>query len=266
MTTVKAGKYFFKMNPATSIPASIIRKTKLTSEIFSLWVKPENSGPAPAPGQFYGIKPPDNADLLLRRPISVADTKNGKLRFIIRIAGKGTAALVRLPAGAKIDILGPLGRPAPLVYNKNVLLCGGGVGIAPLFYLARILAPSNRITTIIGARRAEDLILVKDFRALGARVLISTEDGKRGIKGVLTDLVPRILDKIPEPVIYTCGPREMLKKIDEIAGNLPVWGFLEERMGCGTGICYCCGIRKKTGGYLRICREGPVVNLKEVDL
>ncbi len=254
------------MNPATSIPASIIRKTKLTSEIFSLWVKPENSGPAPAPGQFYGIKPPDNADLLLRRPISVADTKNGKLRFIIRIAGKGTAAIARLPASAKIDILGPLGRPAPLVYNKNVLLCGGGVGIAPLFYLARILALSNRITTIIGARRAEDLILVKDFRALGARVLISTEDGKKGIKGVLTDLVPRILDKIPEPVIYACGPREMLKKIDEIAGNLPVWGFLEERMGCGTGICYCCGIRKKTGGYLRICREGPVVNLKEVDL
>ncbi len=254
------------MNPVTSIPAIILKKTILTPKILSFWVKPENAGPAPAPGQFYGIKPPDNAYLLLRRPISVADTKSGKLRFIIRIAGSGTAALARLPAGTKIDILGPLGKPAPLVYSKDVLLCGGGVGAAPLFYLARTLAPKNRITTIIGARRAEDLIMVNDFRMLGARVLITTEDGKRGIKGMLTDLVPRILDKMSVPVIYACGPRGMLKKIAEIAGNLPVWGFLEERMGCGTGICYCCGIRKKTDGYLRICMDGPVVNLKEVEL
>lgn len=248
------------------VSARVLSRTGLTPEIYSLWLKPSRPAPEPEPGQFYGIKIPGRPELLLRRPVSVADYRKGRLRFVIRIAGQGTAELSRVSTGTELDILGPLGSPAPLVDGRNVLLCGGGVGSAPLLLLARRLAPKNRLTVLIGARRSKDLILVGEFRKLGARVLIATEDGSRGMRGLVTELAARVLPKISAPVIYCCGPRAMLKRLNEIAGRLPVWGFLEERMGCGTGICYCCGVARSDGGYLRICREGPVVNLKEVQL
>jgi dihydroorotate dehydrogenase electron transfer subunit len=248
------------------LQAEVTATSQLTPDIVSVWLKPEKLSKKPGPGQFYGIKIPARPDLLLRRPISVADVRNRQLRFIFRIVGQGTEILAKARAGDRWDIIGPLGKPAPLFRNRDVLLCAGGVGAAPLFYLSRALTKNNRLTLVIGARSAEDLILIEDFRKLNIQVHIATEDGSRGTKGVVTHLVLGILDKLSRPIIYACGPQPMLKELQRIAGNTPVWGFLEERMGCGTGICYCCGVEKNDGGYLRICREGPVVLLSRVKL
>ncbi|MGB9741591.1 MAG: dihydroorotate dehydrogenase electron transfer subunit [candidate division WOR-3 bacterium] len=246
--------------------AEVTSISRLTGDIVSVWLKPEALPVKPRPGQFYGIKIPDRPDLLLRRPFSIADVRNRQLRFVFRIVGKGTAILAKSKAGDRWDIIGPLGKPPPLFRNRNLLLCAGGVGIAPLLYLGRILSRSNRITLVAGTRGAEELILIEDFRQLKVRVYITTEDGSRGTKGRVTDLVPRLLGQLSRPVIYACGPAPMLAKLQELAGTIPVWGFLEQRMGCGTGICYCCGIEKIEGGYLRLCKEGPVVPLNRVKL
>lgn len=246
--------------------AEIVSATWLSKDIISVWVKPKGLFVKPKPGQFFGIKIPDRDDLLLRRPFSVADFQNRKLRFIFRMVGKGTKILARAQNGDRWDILGPLGKPAPISYNRDVLLCAGGVGAAPLLYLCRTLITDNRITVITGARRQEDLILVNDFKKLNVRLFITTEDGSRGKKGRVPDLLLPILNELSNPIIYACGPRPMLKKLQQLAGEIPIWGFLEERMGCGTGICYCCGIKRGDSGYLRVCKDGPVVLLNEVIL
>lgn len=246
--------------------AEIISRAHLTPDVISVWVKPKGIFVKPEPGQFYGIKIPEHNDLLLRRPISVADVHQHQLRFIFRIIGRGTEILARSEPGDWWDILGPLGKPAPIFRNRNILLCAGGVGAAPLYYLCRHLPRNNRVKVVIGARRSDQLILVHEFRKLVNAVLIATEDGSCGQQGKVTDVIARILPSLSEPVIYACGPRLMLVKLRQIASNIPVWGFLEERMGCGTGICYCCGIEDIYGNYLRVCKDGPVVLLNTVKL
>jgi dihydroorotate dehydrogenase electron transfer subunit len=147
-----------------------------------------------------------------------------------------------------------------------VIVCAGGVGAAPLLFLTRKLIAKNRVWILIGARTKQELILIPEFRQLGARVLVTTEDGCAGKKGLVTELLTGVVKDLAKPVIYACGPKMMLKGIIEIAGRVQVWGFIEERLGCGAGICYCCGIEKREGGYLRLCQEGPVVDLSRVVL
>jgi len=179
--------------------------------------------------------------------------------------------LARFRNGDVIDLLGPLGRPAPLLANLDILVCGGGVGIAPLLFLTRQLKGRNRIVAALGARSRRELILVDEFRKLGVQVSIATDDGSRGHHGPVTDLVS-VSPQTPDPssqspsVVYACGPKPMLAALVKKLHPVPVWGFIEERMGCGTGLCYCCALPRKGGGYVRFCEEGPVVLLNEVRL
>jgi dihydroorotate dehydrogenase electron transfer subunit len=198
---------------------------------------------------------------------------------VFRVVGRGTSLLAHVRAGDEIDVLGPLGRPAPELHNKDVLLCGGGIGAAPLLFLARRLERTNRMRILLGARSRAELLLVREFRKLGAQVAIATDDGSAGFKGMVTELAEAevrgqksgnrkssIVNRQSSSVVFACGPRPMLADLVKRIDPIPVWGFVEERMGCGTGICYCCALPKKGGGHVRFCDEGPVVRLNEVVL
>ena len=213
---------------------------------------------------------------MLRRPISVADVEAGRVRLVFRVVGRGTALLSHVRPGDELDVLGPLGRPAPEMRGQDVIICGGGIGAAPLLFLARRLAKANRLRVFVGVRTKAELLLLKEFRGLGAKVAVATDDGSVGYKGMVTELVEtqcrmqnggqRSAVSGQPSVVFACGPRPMLADLVKRLDPIPVWGFIEERMGCGTGICYCCALPKKGGGHVRFCEEGPVVRLNEVVL
>jgi len=264
----------------------VIQARELCAGVFSLWLEAADIAQRVRPGQFLNVKVSNGFDPLLRRPISVCDVERNRLRLVFRVVGRGTAMLGRARAGDELDVLGPLGRPAPELHHKDILLCGGGIGTAPLLFLARRFKPANRLQVVLGARTKAELLLVKEFRALGAQVALATDDGSAGYEGMVTELVEDelrsqnpdcrtqksgnrkspIANRQSTPVVFACGPRPMLADLVKRLDPIPVWGFVEERMGCGTGICYCCALPKKGGGHVRFCEEGPVVRLNEVVL
>jgi dihydroorotate dehydrogenase electron transfer subunit len=262
----------------------VVQARELCAGVFSLWLEEPGIAHRVQPGQFLNVKVPNGLDPLLRRPISVCDVEPNRVRLVFRVVGRGTARLARVRAGDELDVLGPLGRPAPKLHHKDVLLCGGGIGAVPLLFLARRLKRANRLRAVIGARTKAELLLTREFRALGLPVSLATDDGSAGHKGTVTELAevrckksdercqrsrvqgPKSkVDGLPS-VVFACGPRPMLADLVRRLDPVPVWGFVEERMGCGTGICYCCALPKKGGGHVRFCEEGPVVRLNEVVL
>jgi dihydroorotate dehydrogenase electron transfer subunit len=268
------------------VRCSILKARELCAGVFSLWMEAPSIAQRVRPGQFLNVKVSAGQDPLLRRPISVCDVDGNRVRLVFRVVGRGTSLLAHVRAGDGIDVLGPLGRPAPELRNKDVLLCGGGIGAAPLLFLARRLERTNRLRIVLGARSRGELLLVREFRKLGVQVAIATDDGSAGFHGVVTELVAdELRSQNPEcrtqksgnrkssianrqsmRVVFACGPRPMLADLVKRIDPIPVWGFVEERMGCGTGICYCCALPKKGGGHVRFCEEGPVVRLNEVVL
>ncbi len=244
--------------------------------VFSLWLQAPDIAPRVRPGQFLNVKVSSGPDPVLRRPISVCDVERNRVRLVFRVVGRGTAMLAHVRVGDELDALGPLGRPAPELHHKDILLCGGGIGTAPLLFLARRLKRANRLRVVLGARTKAELLLVREFRALGLPVSLATDDGSAGYKGMVTELAEtecrsqksevRTQKGGTQKIVFACGPRPMLADLVKRLDPIPVWGFVEERMGCGTGICYCCALPKKGGGHVRFCEEGPVVRLNEVVL
>ena len=270
----------------THCPVSEARE--LCAGVFSLWLEAPEIAHRVRPGQFLNVKVSSGPDPVLRRPISVCDVERNRLRLVFRVVGRGTAMLGHVRAGDELDVLGPLGRPSPEPHGKDVLLCGGGIGTAPLLFLARRLKRANRLQVLLGAHTKAELLLLREFRALGAQVTVATDDGSAGHKGMVTELAEAalsdsgrrgqvrgqklgnrkspIVNRQSSSVVFACGPRPMLADLVKRLDPIPVWGFVEERMGCGTGICYCCALPKKGGGHVRFCEEGPVVRLNEVVL
>jgi len=273
----------------------ITKTRELCAGVFSLWLRAPDIARRVRPGQFLNVKVSSGVDPLLRRPISVCDVDRNRVRLVFRVVGRGTALLSRVRTGDELNVLGPLGRPAPGLHHKDILLCGGGIGAAPLLFLGRRLKKANRLQVLLGARSKAELLLVREFRALGAPVALATDDGSAGYKGTVTELAEEDIHRShpegakrvegslrrdsltalrsarndaggPPSVVFACGPRPMLADLVKRLDPIPIWGFVEERMGCGTGICYCCALPKKGGGHVRFCEEGPVVRLNEVVL
>jgi dihydroorotate dehydrogenase electron transfer subunit len=254
----------------------VTQARELCAGVFSLWLVAPDIARRVRPGQFLNVKASSGPDPVLRRPISICDVARNRVRLVFRVVGRGTALLGRARAGDELDVLGPLGRPAPELHHKDVLLCGGGIGTAPLLFLARRLKRANRLQVLLGARTKAELLLVREFRALGLPVSFATDDGSAGYKGMVTELAEiecrsqksevRTQKGGTQKIVFACGPRPMLADLVKRLDPIPVWGFVEERMGCGTGICYCCALPKKGGGHVRFCEEGPVVRLNEVVL
>ena len=218
-------------------------------------------------GQFFMVKCGD--ETVLRRPISVhnIDKANGRLAFLYAVVGRGTAWLANCQTGAGLDILGPLGNGFKLSGKTgNVLLVAGGIGIAPLVYLAEnAIKSGKKVTLLLGAATAAKLY-PPGLLPGAVKVVLATDDGTRGHKGLVTDLIPEYTPESGQ--IMICGPMPMLRFI---AGHRKELGLadkkadisLEMRMACGFGVCLGCTIRT-TNGLKEVCKDGPVFRLDEV--
>jgi len=211
-----------------------------------------------APGQFVNIK---LNGFYLRRPISVCDWELGKLTLIYKVLGHGTNAMTALPPGTRLDVLIGLGNGYDLSQSgSHPLLVGGGVGISPLYGLAkRLVSREIEVTAVLGYARAEDVFLANDFRALGVETVLTTVDGSMGLKGLVTDGMAAVNDYTH---LYTCGPEPMLKAVYDACRTGGQFSF-EERMGCGFGACMGCTCKTKYGSK-RICKDGPVLRKEEI--
>ena len=210
-----------------------------------------------AAGQFVNIQ---LDGLYLRRPISVFDCEDGLLSIIYKVVGKGTEKMTTLSIGTELDILTGLGNGYDLskVGAKPVLV-GGGVGVPPMYYLAKkLIAAGKKPEIVVGFNTESEIFGVEFFEALGLNVTVTTVDGSRGIKGFVTNA----LETLDYDYICTCGPEPMLKALYRATECSGQYSF-EERMGCGFGACMGCSCKTVTG-YKRICKDGPILEKEEI--
>ncbi len=235
---------------------TIIENTPLTETVLRMRLKGDTSA-ITASGQFVNVK---LTGKYLRRPISVCDCEGDVLTLVYKVVGRGTAQMRDMQAGEELDVLTGLGNGYDLsTAGDRPLLLGGGVGVPPLYNLARqLIAAGKQVTVILGFNTAAEVFYEEEFKALGATVLVATADGTKGIKGFVTDAMAGV----EYTHFYTCGPEPMLKAVYKATETDGQFSF-EERMGCGFGACMGCSCKTVTG-YKRICKEGPVLRKGEI--
>ena len=211
------------------------------------------------PGQFVNI---ELDGFYLRRPISICDYDDRTITLIYKVVGSGTEVMSRMTAGAKLDLLTGLGNGFdPAVECRRPLLVGGGVGVPPLYRLAKELSARGREATVaLGFNTAAEIFYEDEFRTLGAKVFVSTADGSKGTKGFVTDAIRE--NAVEFDYFYACGPMPMLRALCECCEQNGELSF-EERMGCGFGACMGCSC-KTLAGNKRICKDGPVMKREEI--
>ncbi|MBW2269289.1 MAG: dihydroorotate dehydrogenase electron transfer subunit [Deltaproteobacteria bacterium] len=232
--------------------------------------------PGFAPGQFVMLSPGPvgavpRSDPLLPRPMAVfrehADERGPCLEVLYKRSGRGTHLLAAAVAGESIALVGPLGSGfrAPSAPGA-ALLVAGGTGIASVFELARTLADERAVSVLLGARRAEDLMGEADFAELHVNLEIATEDGSRGTRGLVTDLLEKRLAAEPGATVYACGPTPMMQRCVEIAAahGAACSVSLENNMACGFGVCLGCAAPRTSGGFALVCCDGPVFDGRDI--
>lgn len=234
---------------------TVVDQQALTRDVYRLRLAGDTSS-LTAPGQFVEIS---LEGFFLRRPISVCDYDAQGLTLIYKVVGQGTAAMKELKAGDTLDLLCGLGNGFdPSLAGEAPLLVGGGVGVPPLYHLAKVLLEGGvRPEVLLGFNKAEEIFYAREFEELGARVTVTTVDGSAGVKGFVTAALPERYSHV-----FACGPMPMLKALYKATDGIPGQFSLEERMGCGFGACMGCSIMT-TQGSRRVCKDGPVF-LKEV--
>ena len=227
----------------------------LTDSVYKMVLEGDTSA-ITAPGQFVNIQ---LDGLFLRRPISVCDYDGETLTIVYKVVGKGTEAMSAMTEGAKLDILTGLGNGYDLTLSGDrPVLLGGGVGVPPMYNLAKkLVAEGKTVSVILGFNTKIEIFYEEEFKALGCSVTVTTVDGSYGVKGFVTDALPENYT-----YFYTCGPEPMLKAVYRATNTSGQMSF-EERMGCGFGACMGCSCKTLTG-YKRICKEGPVMMKEEI--
>ncbi len=232
-------------------------------------LKLSSSAPLPdiLPGQFVEVRVDDSPSTFLRRPISVnfVDRATNRLWLLVAAVGDGTRRLAQLRVGDTLNCVLPLGNSftMPTLPEQKILLVGGGVGVAPLLYFGKLICDFGAEPTfLLGARSAEDLLEVDEFRKYG-RVFMTTEDGTCGEQGFVTN--HSILQTENFDQISTCGPKPMMMAVARFAhaNGIACEVSLENKMACGVGACLCC-VEKTTEGNVCVCKEGPVLNIKKL--
>lgn len=233
----------------------IINNAPLTDNVYRIILQGDTSD-ITASGQFVNIK---IDGLFLRRPISVCDVEGDLLTLIYKVVGKGTEAMSKMREGQTLDVLTGLGNGYDLEKSGDKpLLIGGGVGVPPLYNLAkRLIADGKRVSVILGFNTKSEIFYEQEFKALGCDVTVTTADGSYGVKGFVTNAMER-----EYTYVYTCGPEPMLKAVFNACTSGGQFSF-EERMGCGFGACMGCSCKTVTG-YKRICKDGPVLLKEEI--
>ena len=234
---------------------TILSNTPLTDSVFKMVLEGDTSA-ITASGQFVNIQ---LTGKFLRRPISVCDYDEKTLTIIYKVVGKGTEAMSAIVPGEKLDILTGLGNGYDLELSGDApLLIGGGVGVPPMYNLAKkLVAMGKTVSVILGFNTRSEIFYEEEFKALGCAVTVTTVDGSYGVKGFVTNALPENYT-----YFYTCGPEPMLKAVYKATATSGQMSF-EERMGCGFGACMGCSCKTLTG-YKRICKEGPVMKKEEI--
>ena len=245
--------------------AIIIRQEEIADDIYSMWLRTEHIAAHAKAGQFVSVYC-NEGSRLLPRPISICeiDRKDGAIRLVYRVAGKGTAEFSGMRTGMQLKVVGPLGNGFPQK-NKKAFLIGGGIGIPPMLELAKELDCEKQI--VLGFR--DELFLLEDFRNRG-QIYIATEDGSAGTEGNVLDAIRE--NGLDADIIYACGPTPMLHAIKEYAAeqNIECWISMEERMACGIGACLACVCKSKEkdahSNVKNPCRGGRILMNMKVDL
>jgi dihydroorotate dehydrogenase electron transfer subunit len=284
------------------IKAKLVYNKRIKDAYFHCALYAHRIAKEASPGQFVNIKLTDTCEPLLRRPFSIHRVTGEGIEILYELVGPGTEILSKKKSGEYLDIIGPLGngfnyrlppvcRQAGITDYRLPILIAGGMGVAPLIFLAEKLGErkalkqvKRKTLVLLGTKTAQQILCEKEFKKLGCEVRISTDDGSKGFKGKVTALLKRYLatgyrpqatgKKIKKPTacslrlaahIYACGPRAMLKEISLFSKkhNIPAQISLEEHMACGIGACFGCAINTKKG-FKRACKEGPVFNAEEI--
>ena len=249
----------------------ITRKSKLSSDIYEIYFRSESIAKAAKPGQFINVYVNDSSKLL-PRPISICEVTGDEIRLDFRVVGAGTGELATYEVGDKISVTGPVGNGYDVDYINNnfkhIVLFGGGIGIPPMLELAKQLECKKQ--AVLGYRNSQ--MFLKDEFEQFADVYVATEDGSAGTKGNVLDAVRE--NNLTADVIFACGPTPMLRAIKEyaVSNNIACFVSLEEKMACGIGACLACVCQStdiddhSKVKNKRVCKEGPVFNVKEVEL
>lgn len=234
---------------------TVTENIKLTQDVYRMKLQGDVSD-ITAPGQFVNIK---LDGLYLRRPISVCDKDSDTVTIVYKTVGKGTKQMSTLTAGKELAVLTGLGNGYDTsVSGKNPVLLGGGVGVPPMYMLAKkLINEGKQVSVILGFNTKSEIFYEQEFKALGCSVTVTTVDGSYGTKGFVIDALPKDYS-----YFYTCGPELMLKAVYKATNTGGQLSF-EERMGCGFGACMGCSCKTVTG-YKRICKDGPVLCKEEI--
>ncbi len=252
----------------------IISQHRISKDYFRIILNSPQIARLSNPGQFIEIKVTDSLDPFLRIPFSIHKVRAQRFEVLYKIVGRGTEILSSRSPGEYLDVIGPLGNGFSIFDSCFSILVAGGIGVAPLFFLAQRLREydtrgGGNIIVLIGAKTKREILCKKEFADLALNVKISTDDGSAGFKGKITELLRHVLPGMPaaydRAVIYACGPRAMLKEIGVISKQfrIPTQASLDEYMACGMGVCLGC-IIKTNDGYKRVCRDGPVFDLATI--
>jgi len=239
---------------------------------------------AAAPGQFVMVRPQLSLLPLLRRPFGIfrtgfsppdceGEAPREHLEILYKVVGSGTGIMSELHEGDRVEVLGPLGRGFdPGDADGEKILIGGGIGLVPLFMLARELVEKSPVRLLMGGRTREDILAVTEFERLGVETYVSTDDGSLGEEGFVTQVLERKLDRFPGASVFACGPMPMLEAVQQICSSrrVPLQVSLEALMACGVGACLGCVVKgaghsETNPRYLCTCKEGPVFRAEELD-
>ena len=232
----------------------VLSNKPLTKDVFEMVMKGDTQY-ITKPGQFINIAIDGK---YLRRPISVCDYDKDTIKIIYKVVGEGTEIMSKMPIGTVLDVLTGLGNGYDITKSTKPLLIGGGVGVPPMYNLAKeLIKDGQKPFVILGFNTYDEVFYEKEFKQLGCDVAITTVDGSYGIKGFVTDAIPEDYD-----YFYTCGPMPMFKAVNSATKTSGQFSF-EEKMGCGFGACMGCSCKTKYGNK-RICKDGPVLVKEEI--
>lgn len=245
----------------------LIKKTQIADGIFDFVIASDEIAAQAQCGQFLHIDCGEST--FLRRPISICDAANGEVRFIFEVKGEGTVSLAKKEEGDIIDVMGPLGHGFEINDSvKNPVIIGGGIGVFPLYKLAKNLKNPK---VFLGFRNKDRVVMEKEFENVSDMVIVGTDDGSYGYSGYIASAMEQYLGFNQCDMIYSCGPMPMLKAVKKIAEErgIPCQVSLEQRMGCGIGACLVCACETNNEGtdkYKKVCQHGPVFYSTEVVL
>lgn len=258
--------------------AEIVKIEKLKEDLYKFSIKADEIVKDSKPGQFIEIRVIDQIEPLLRRPISIynLEKEQGILEFIFQVKGKGTNLLADRKVGEKLDVIGPLGYGTfEIKEYEKVAIIGGGIGMFPLYELAKELkqTTNTKVNIYMGFRNKELITLEEEFKAVSDRLTITTDDGSYGIQGFSINELKKDIENEKIDKIFACGPLPMLKAVKALASQkeIPCQISLEEKMACGIGVCLGCAVKtaRSTNDapeYWHVCKAGPVFNAQDVEI